>query len=171
MTLACAAPAPALLPESAGQPSHAPVPSAGGWPRHWSQQELLLERQHDRLEALLHSLIQQHRQPLPWEQLLPTDQAEQLACRRLLWDLRLHLRLEERWLEAAGALCPGHRSGHQEVARAALAQFCRGGGSRRARLAWLQELHTWFAAHRRGPDAMAYALARQRSAAQAAAVA
>jgi len=140
------------------------------WPRAWEQREVLLERQHDRLEALLSCLIEQHRQPLAAEILAPTDQAEQRACRRLLWDLRLHLRLEERWLEAAGALCPGHRGGHQEAARAALAQFCRGSGSRRARLAWLQDLQGWFAAHRRGPDAMAYALARERSAAQATAM-
>jgi hemerythrin len=160
MVLACAAHTSSVAPAA---------PS--GWPRHWFQQEPLLERQHDRLEALLDSLIQQHRQPLPCAQLAVTDQAEQLACRRLLWDLRLHLRLEERWLEAAGALCPGHRGEHQEAARAALAQFCQGSGSRRARLAWLQELHAWFAAHRRGPDAMAYALARERCSAQAAAVA
>ncbi|MBM5826284.1 MAG: hypothetical protein FJ054_13235 [Cyanobacteria bacterium M_surface_10_m2_119] len=140
------------------------------WPRAWEQREVLLERQHDRLETLLSCLIEQHRQPLAAEILAPTDQAEQRACRRLLWDLRLHLRLEERWLEAAGALCPGHRGGHQEAARAALAQFCRGSGSRRARLAWLQDLQGWFAAHRRGPDAMAYALARERSAAQATAM-
>lgn len=137
------------------------------WPRAWEQREVLLERQHDRLEALLASLIVQHRQPLAAEVLAPTDQAEQRACRRLLWDLRLHLRLEERWLEAAGALCPGHRGGHQEAARAALAQFCCGSTSRRARLAWLQDLQGWFAAHRRGPDAMAYALARERGAAHA----
>jgi hemerythrin len=161
MVLACSAPAAVVQPSA--------VPAAGpggGWPRRWAQQEPLLERQHDRLEALLASLIEQHRQPLAAEVLAPTDQAEQRACRRLLWDLRLHLRLEERWLEAAGALCPGHRGGHQEAARAALAQFCRGSGSRRARLAWLQDLQGWFAAHRRGPDAMAYALARERSAAQ-----
>ncbi|MDI9405791.1 MAG: hypothetical protein QM522_03700 [Chitinophagaceae bacterium] len=146
---------------------HPAVAGASGWPRRWVQQEPLLERQHDRLEGLLASLIDQHRQPLPAEVLAPTDQAEQRACRRLLWDLRLHLRLEERWLAAAGALCPGHRSGHQEAARSALAQFCRGSGSRRARLAWLQELQGWFSAHRRGPDALAYALARERSTAQA----
>jgi magnesium-protoporphyrin IX monomethyl ester (oxidative) cyclase len=93
MVLACAAPV------CAAEPSSAAPASPSGWPHHWSQQEPLLERQHDRLEALLDSLIKQHRQPLPCEQLAPTDQAEQLACRRLLWDLRLHLRLEERWLE------------------------------------------------------------------------
>ena len=150
MVVACAAPV------CAAEPSSAAPASPSGWPHHWSQQEPLLERQHDRLEALLDSLIKQHRQPLPCEQLAPTDQAEQLACRRLLWDLRLHLRLEERWLEAAGSLCPGHRSGHQDAARAALA--------------WLQGLQSWFAAHRRGPDAMAYTLARQRSGVQAAAL-
>lgn len=141
------------------------------WPRHWQEREPLLDRQHDRLEALLETLIVQHRQPLAPEQLELEERVEQLACRRLLWDLRLHLRLEERWLQAAGALCPGHRSGHQEAARQALEQFCRGSGSRRARLAWLQQLQGWFAGHRRGPDAMAYGLARQRSGVQVAALA
>jgi hypothetical protein len=160
MALTCAAPAGA-------DPSSAAPASTSSWPRRWTQQEPLLERQHDRLEALLASLIEQHLEPLAPKLLAPSDQAEQLACRRLLWDLRLHLRLEERWLGAAGALCPGHREGHQEAGRAALARFCRNGGSRRARLAWLQELQGWFAAHRQGPDAMAYALARQRSGAAA----
>lgn len=141
------------------------------WPHHWLQQEPLLERQHDRLESLLHGLLQQHREPVAVEHLALTDQAEQLACRRLLWDLRLHLRLEERWLETAGALCPGHRGGHREAARAAMAQFCHSSGSRRARLAWLQELNSWFTAHRLGPDALAYALARQRCGVHASAVA
>jgi hemerythrin len=165
MALACAAPAGAV------QPSTLPAPaSASSWPRPWAQQEPLLERQHDRLEALLASLIDQHRQPLEAEVLATTEQAEQLACRRLLWDLRLHLRLEERWLKGADALCPGHRSSHQEAARAALGRFCRGSGSRRARLAWLQELQGWFATHRHGPDAVAYALAREHSGPAAAAL-
>ncbi|MCU0529919.1 MAG: hypothetical protein MUD04_10620 [Cyanobium sp. Prado107] len=133
------------------------------WPRPWQEQEPLLERQHARLEALLTTLLQEHIQPLPPERLELSDQAEQLACRRLLWDLRLHLRLEERWLERWGALCPGHRSNHREAAQAAIAGFVSRAGSRRGRLAWLQELNGWFAAHRQGPDAMAYALARQRS--------
>jgi hemerythrin len=142
-------------------PAAPPGRATVGWPHHWLQQEPLLERQHDRLEALLACLIEQHSQVLPVERLALTDRAEQLACRRLLWDLRLHLRLEERWLEAAGALCPGHRDGHREAAREALTQLCRGGASRRARLAWLHHLHSWFAAHRLGPDAVAYDLARQ----------
>jgi hypothetical protein len=140
------------------------APPPRSWPRRWSEQEPLLERQHDRLEALMAALIEQHQQPLPVELLEASEQAEQLACRRLLWDLRLHLRLEERWLDAAGALCPGHRAGHQEAARQALADFGRGCGSRCARLAWLQQLQAWFGAHRHGPDAMAYGLARARSA-------
>ncbi len=72
-----------------------------------------------------------------------------------------------RWIAASHGPClcsPSvQRGGHQDAARAALARFCRSGGNRPARLAWLQELQGWFAAHRRGPDAMAYALARQRS--------
>ncbi|MGB5134875.1 MAG: hypothetical protein WBN89_06845, partial [Prochlorococcaceae cyanobacterium] len=110
---------------------------AGHWPRHWQEQEPLLERQHERLEALLATLLQEHIQPLPPERLELSDQAEQLACRRLLWDLRLHLRLEERWLEHWGALCPGHRDNHRDAAQAAIAGFVGRAGSRRGRLAWL----------------------------------
>jgi hypothetical protein len=141
------------------------VPAPRPWPRIWSEQEPLLERQHDRLEALLAALIEQHRQPLAAELLEASELGEQLACRRLLWDLRLHLRLEERWLAAAAALCAGHRANHQDAARQALEGYCRGSGSRRARLAWLQQLQAWFVAHRQGPDAMAYGLARRGNAA------
>ncbi len=137
------------------------VPAPRSWPRSWSEQEPLLERQHDHLEALLAALIEQHRQSLAAELLEASELGEQLACRRLLWDLRLHLRLEERWLAAAAALCSGHRANHQDAARQALADYCRGSGSRRARLAWLQQLQAWFVAHRQGADAMAYGLARR----------
>lgn len=92
MVLACAAPAGVV-----GTPTDPTADPGGGWPRRWFLQDPLLARQHDRLEALLASLIEQHLEPLA-----PSEQAEQLACRRLLWDLRLHLRLEERWLGAAG---------------------------------------------------------------------
>lgn len=150
----------------AASPSGSVVVSAPrSWPRQWREQEPLLERQHERLEALLAALIEQHRQPLAAELMEASELGEQLVCRRLLWDLRLHLRLEERWLAAAAALCPGHRASHQEAARQALADYCRcaeaGSGSRLARLAWLQQLQGWFSAHRQGPDAMAYGLARQ----------
>lgn len=145
--------------------SRAPAPCS--WPRRWAEQEPLLERQHGRLEALLSALIEQHRQPLAAELLETSELGEQLACRRLLWDLRLHLRLEERWLAAADVLCPGHRASHQDAARQGLADFCgcgaAGAGSRQARLTWLQLLQAWFSAHREGPDAMAYGQARRVS--------
>lgn len=143
--------------------AQAPPLAPRSWPSQWREREPLLERQHGRLEALLATLIEQHRQPLAAELLEVSDLGEQLACRRLLWDLRLHLRLEERWLAAAAALCPGHRASHREAAGQALAEYGRSAASRRARLAWLQQLHAWFAAHRQGPDAMAYGLARQGS--------
>jgi hypothetical protein len=141
------------------------APDTRSWPRQWSEQEPLLERQHDRLEALLAALIEQHRQPLAAELLEASELGEQMACRRLLWDLRLHLRLEERWLAAAAALCAGHRANHQDAARQALADYCSCSGSRGARLAWLQQLQAWFVAHRQGPDSMAYGLARRGNAA------
>lgn len=74
------------------------VPAPCSWPRQWSEQEPLLERQHERLEALLPALIELHRQPLAAELMEANELGEQLVCRRLLWDLRLHLRLGERWL-------------------------------------------------------------------------
>jgi hypothetical protein len=136
-------------------PAAPPRRATVGWPHHWLQHEPLLERQHDRLQALLACLSKQRSQVLPVERLALTDRAEQLACRRLLWDLRLHLRLEERWLEAA----------HE-----ALTQLCRGGASRRTRLAWLHHLHSWFASHRRGPEAEAAFHATQRLLAELAAI-
>ena len=43
------------------------VPAPCSWPRQWSEQEPRLERQHERLEALLAALIGLHRQPLAAE--------------------------------------------------------------------------------------------------------
>ena len=81
-----------------------PVDAAVGlrrWPRFWSEREPLLELQHDRLEALLAELIAAHRDAVPaWT--AAEACALDASCRRLLWDLRLHLRLEERWLDQAG---------------------------------------------------------------------
>lgn len=123
-------------------------------PRLWSHQRPLLERQHDRLEAHLAALIAQHRvagAAAPEEQ--------QQGCRRLLRQLRLHLRLEERWLRAHGLLCPGHRSGHQAALQAASEQWQRQGCEQEGRLALLESLQDWFQQHLQGPDAVAYGLA------------
>lgn len=142
-----------------------PAPPPWRWPRLWSEREPLLERQHDRLDARLIELIEliqlidddrSHRPALT----AVTSLAADLACRRLLWQLRLHLRLEERWLAAQGCLCPGHRAAHADAAHAALSGFIASQANPRARLAWLQDLRTWFVAHRTGPDARLYATAR-----------
>lgn len=128
------------------------------WPRQWSDQQSLLERQHDRLEQRLLALISLHRPEVPaWEggDRLSGD----LACRQLLWALRLHLRLEERWLERRGCLCSAHRVAHREAARTALEGYVASSGDRSARLAWLEEIKAWFVAHRDGVDARAYRLA------------
>ncbi len=150
-------------------PLPAPLPaqppdrsSAFRWPRQWAERVQLLERQHDRLEALLAELVDLYRQPLEStgpEGSPAVQLAQDLSCRRLLWQLRLHLRLEERWLEASGCLCPGHRAGHRDAARAAFEGYRQAGLDRSARLDWLLAIQTWFDRHRAGPDANAYALA------------
>ena len=135
----------------------API-TARPWPRQWSEQEPLLEAQHDRLEAQLHELLRLHDTDIP-----PGSQAERLALdlafRRLLWDLRLHLRLEERWLGQRACLCSAHRQAHADAARLALEGYGISAGDRQARRGWLVELHSWFSSHRNGPDRNAYALA------------
>ena len=137
-----------------GEASDPPV----GWPRHWTAQERLLERQHDRLETQLASLLHQHRPDQPaWDdaQSLNADR----RTRRLLWDLRLHLRLEERWLSAQGCLASSHRQAHREASGLALSGFLQSIGDRQARHQWLSQLQSWFNSHRHGADAGAYARA------------
>ena len=145
-------------------------PAVAPWrmPRRWADQQLLLERQHARLEALLAELVAQHAAAE-----LPSGlqgAAEIGACRRLLWDLRLHLRLEERWLARWGVLCPGHQANHRAVAQAALADLQRARANRCERLRVLQGLQGWFLQHQAGPDATAYALAARAAAPGPAAV-
>lgn len=135
------------------------------WPRRWADQEPLLERQHDGLEAYLAELLWLHGPMQPaW------TAAEALAiergCRRLIWDLRLHLRLEERWLSAQGCLCPGHRGAHLQAVEAVKAALLETSGDRQARLRWLLELQSWFTNHRHGPDATAYGIARSNASAR-----
>ncbi len=147
------------------EPDPGGVASAWRWPRRWADQEQLLERQHDGLETLLAELLRLHGPAHPaW------SAAEALAfervCRRLIWDLRLHLRLEERWLAAQGCLCPGHRGVHRQAISDAQAALLRTVCDRQARLRWLLELQGWFSNHRHGPDATAYAIARSNASSQ-----
>jgi hemerythrin len=146
------------MPDAMRAPLLSPPARVSPWPRQWSDQQSLLERQHDRLEHQLLALISLHRPEAPaWEggELLSCD----LACRRLLWALRLHLRLEERWLDRRGCLCQAHRAAHRDAAQWALEGYGVSSGDRAARLAWLEEIKAWFFAHRDGIDARAYRLA------------
>jgi hypothetical protein len=126
------------------------------WPVCWAERLPLLESQHDRLEALIQELLQLHRCAVhPWS--LDEALAVEAACCRLLWDLRLHLRLEERWLSQSHCLCPGHRAAHAEALDRAAYGLTRSAADRRERLCWLEDLQAWFVGHRLGPDATAYA--------------
>lgn len=122
-------------PPSRSRPASLPLP--------WREQQRLLSAQHDRLEALLAELL--------------TSPAADLAPLRR--QLRLHLRLEERWLERRGCLCPGHRASHRQALAELEAGIGRAAADGRARLALLRGLQAWFLAHRDGPDAIAYARA------------
>ena len=148
-----------MSPESLAPPHPLPPSAAPAvWPLQWPQREGLLERQHDRLEALLDDLVDRH--CLADEE---RSALQLLADRRdgllLVRGLRLHLRLEERWLAQCGCLCPGHRAAHCEAVAAAAAGWEVAETLRAARLPWLMELQQWFHGHRHGPDALAYARA------------
>lgn len=85
--------------------------------RTWPEREVGLERRHERPQALLADPERSYAVTVPAGPALDRLACER-ACRRLLWQLRLHLRLEERWRTAAGCLClcPGHRAAHADVA-------------------------------------------------------
>lgn len=134
----------------------------GQWPRCWLDQEPLLERQHDALEAGLAELLWLHG-PMRSAWTAADALAIERACRRLIWELRLHLRLEERWLTAQGCLCAGHRSLHRQAVDDAKASLLSSAGDRQARLHWLLGLQIWFENHRHGPDALAYGIARSNA--------
>ena len=144
-----------LAPTCPAPPATSPQ---SAWLGPWPPREVLLERQHDRLEALLADLVDRH----------CLADAERSAmellsdcrdCERLLWGVRLHLRLEERWLGQCGCLCPGHRAAHGEAIAAAAARWTVVEKLRSSRLPWLMDLQQWFHGHRRGADAIAYARA------------
>lgn len=137
------------------------VAGPGRWPRLWAERELLLERQHQ----ILHDLISARILQMNAGNTAPAAAVE-AANQRLLRQLRLHLRLEERWLGACDCLCPGHRAIHQLVARDSEAGWHQAGSDRQQQLIWLQGLQAWLLEHTGGPDARAYALARSISPSQ-----
>jgi hypothetical protein len=62
--------------------------------RAWEQKEALLEQQHNQLEQGLEDLIAGGSEPSHLHQMM-----------HLIKKLKLHLRLDERWLSEAGCLC------------------------------------------------------------------
>jgi len=135
-------------------------------PRQWAQQSQLLERQHDRLEALLADLIERH--AIPDQGRSPQQlQLDQRDCGQLLRKLALHLRLEERWLTRLHSCCGGHRSSHRQASCLAADGWAVGKDLREARLPWLMDLQEWFHQHRHGADAIAYRRAEAQAQARA----
>ncbi|MEI6029784.1 MAG: hypothetical protein WCQ20_01310 [Synechococcaceae cyanobacterium ELA739] len=146
--------------------SKAPPPQAeratrtsrpGPWPTCWPEREKLLERQHQILQEQIGELI--------LAVIAGTGEPQALAerhsrCQRLLRQLRLHLRLEERWLAACGCLCPGHRAIHQLVVHETEAGLNKAAAVRQQQLLWLRGLQAWLQEHTGGPDAHAYGIAR-----------
>ncbi len=149
--------APVLLSRPA-----AAVAGPGRWPVAWPQRELLLERQHqilrDQIADLTLAVLCGADQPAAPAEL--GSGSQQLLRQQLLRQLRLHLRLEERWLSACGCLCPGHRAIHQLVAHDSEEGLRQAGTDRQQQLIWLRGLQAWLLEHTGGPDAHAYALAR-----------
>jgi len=137
-------------------------PAASGWPGSWPLQRVLLERQHDRLAALLDALVEEHAAPRD-SSILPWHHSSDAGFRLLFRRLQQHLRLEERWLAARGCLCPGHRAAHARVAAGAAADLERCGRDRFARLVLVMGLREWLRGHCAGPDATAYSLADARA--------
>ena len=128
------------------------------WSKQWSIQELFLVEQHARLEVILDELLMAYRsESFAWN--LAQASFYEGLCRRLLWDLKLHQRLEERWLIQHDSLCSGHQADHQTFVNAALINCVRTAQDKEARFYWLADLRKWLVAHKSGPDAYDYSLA------------
>jgi len=175
MLMPCLGLAPPVPDPGAPDPG-VPAPVAPfRWPRQWLEREPLLEAQHDRLGALLMAMVEDHLPPTSPQATafgaslaasvdpMLEAVAQDLSCWHWLWRLRLHLRLEERWLAEGHCLCPGHRAAHRQALSTAVEGYRQSRGDRSSRLAWLRDLQAWFDDHRCGVDARAYALARSSS--------
>lgn len=71
--------------------------TAAEWPRTWAKQQVLRKALHDRCEATLSTLIELYENSFmeASKELTPAFDG---SCRRLFWNLKLHMHLEERWV-------------------------------------------------------------------------
>ncbi len=148
--------------ETPPRPAEPPADAAGPgpWSASWSQRQSLLERQHQILSDRIAAQILAANAGAGDPQALAEHGRR---SRQLLWKLRLHLRLEERWLAACGCLCPGHRASHQLVVQQAEAGLNKAATDPQRQLNWLRVLQAWLLEHTGGPDAHAYGQARSLS--------
>ncbi|MFM7676161.1 MAG: hypothetical protein ACKO5F_11395 [Synechococcus sp.] len=142
------------MPPPHGPPGGPPLHSC--LPRNWPEQQALLERQHLRLARQIEQLLREHTAPAG-EPDHAAGERQRSASWRMLHAVRLHLRLEERWLSHHGALSPQHRRAHREAVLLAMAALHRSGSDRASRLEVLLTLQGWHESHGQSTDALAYA--------------
>ena len=132
------------------------------WPKSWSKQELLLRAQHARLESAFAEVLAFYRS-YSSSVTEPEAFAYEGLCRRLLWWLKLHQRLEERWLKKHDCLSTGHQADHQELLQTAFVDYCKTANNPKFRFAWLNNLQTSLSGHIFSTDAYDYSFANSKS--------
>ncbi len=135
--------------------------SRRAWPKSWSKQELLLRAQHARLESAFAELLTFYRS-YSSSVTEPEAFAYEGLCRRLLWWLKLHQRLEERWLKKHDCLSTGHQADHQELLQTAFVDYCKTANNPKFRFAWLNNLQTSLSGHIFSTDAYDYSFANSK---------
>jgi len=129
------------------------------WSGRWVDQEPFLLMQHRKIESCLDELLNLYGfQSIHWKDV--EYRAYDYLCRRLVWDLSLHQRLEVRWLKMHNALSHGHESDHNQVIQEAILDCRKTITNKNRRFAWLRELRSWFVGHENSSDAFDYSLAR-----------
>ena len=132
------------------------------WPKEWSAQELILAKQHARIEVYLDELLMAYKsKSFAWD--VAKKSAYEGLCKRLLWNLKLHQRLEERWLTQHGCLSPAHRDDHQIIFRTAFISCCKTANDPEDRLTWLNNLREGLSRHMFVSDAYDYSIANLKS--------
>jgi len=130
-------------------------------PKLWTTQQIMLSVQHARLESQLSELLLFY-----GPKFSPSKHFEvvyESLCRRLLWGVKIHQRLEERWLTQHGCLSPAHRDDHQIIFRTAFISCCKTANDPEDRLTWLNNLREGLSRHMLVSDAYDYSIAKSKS--------